>query len=88
MSNRSKFADIISGITGSSKKDSDALLLVFTQALKIQLENEGEAVLPGFGRMKLETRAPRKGHNPKTGEPINIPAKKVVKFKAFPDSLT
>jgi nucleoid DNA-binding protein len=87
MSNRSKFAEIISEILGVSKKEGDVVLQGVTLALKKQLTVEGEAVLPGFGRMKLETRAARRGHNPKTGEPIDIPSKQVVKFKTFPDGI-
>ena len=37
--------------------------------------------LPGLGKMVLVNRAARMGRNPKTGEPIQIKAKKVVKFR-------
>lgn len=37
--------------------------------------------IPGLGKLVLVKRGPRKGRNPKTGEVINIPAKKVVKFR-------
>jgi len=37
--------------------------------------------LPGIGKLVLNNRAARVGRNPKTGEPINIPAKRVVKFR-------
>ena len=38
--------------------------------------------LPGLGKLVLVNRAARIGRNPATGEQINIPAKKVVKFRA------
>jgi DNA-binding protein HU-beta len=38
-------------------------------------------VLPGFGRLVLANRKARMGRNPQTGEPIKIPAKRVVKFR-------
>ncbi len=38
--------------------------------------------LLGFGTFSVSERAAREGRNPQTGEIINIPAKKVVKFKA------
>lgn len=42
---------------------------------------EGDSVtFTGFGSFKVNTRAERKGRNPRTGEPITIPASKVVKF--------
>jgi DNA-binding protein HU-beta len=37
--------------------------------------------LPGLGKLVLVNRAARVGRNPATGEPINIPAKRVVKFR-------
>jgi DNA-binding protein HU-beta len=37
--------------------------------------------LPGLGKLVLNNRAARVGRNPKTGEAINIPAKRVVKFR-------
>ena len=37
--------------------------------------------LPGIGKRVLNNRAARVGRNPKTGEAINIPAKRVVKFR-------
>jgi DNA-binding protein HU-beta len=38
--------------------------------------------LIGFASFSVVKRAARKGRNPQTGKEINIPAKKVVKFKA------
>ena len=86
MSNRTMLVENIAGKIGASKKDADAILLDVIESIREQLASEGEAVLPGFGRLKLETRAARKGHNPKTGAPIDIPSKQVVKFKLFPAS--
>jgi DNA-binding protein HU-beta len=37
--------------------------------------------LPGIGKLVLVNRAARMGRNPKTGEPIKIAAKRVVKFR-------
>jgi len=37
--------------------------------------------LPGLGKLVLVDRKARIGRNPATGEPIKIPAKKVVKFR-------
>ncbi|MBF0497215.1 MAG: HU family DNA-binding protein [Deltaproteobacteria bacterium] len=43
--------------------------------------SEGDAVsLTGFGSFKVVERAAREGRNPKTGEKIQIPASKAVKF--------
>ena len=37
--------------------------------------------IPGLGKLVLRNRAARMGRNPQTGEPIKIPAKRVVRFR-------
>src|SRR5437868_15209984 len=44
--------------------------------------HEGEKVeLRGFGSFRTRERGPRRGRNPKTGEPVDVPAKRVPYFK-------
>ncbi len=50
-----------------------------TTALK---KKDGKLTLVGFGTFSKVRRKARKGRNPQTGEPINIKAANVVKFKA------
>ena len=52
------------------------------EAIGEELKNDGKVVLVGFGTFSVTERSARKGINPRTKEPIDIPAKKVVKFKA------
>ena len=80
-----KKAELINAISneselskGLSEKALDALAVV----LKKQLL-DGEALLiPGIGTFSVIQKAARLGRNPKTGETVEIPAKKSVKFKA------
>jgi len=44
-------------------------------------EAKNTFTLPGIGKLVLVNRKPRMGRNPQTGEPIKIPAKRVVKFR-------
>lgn len=65
-----------------SKKDAEAAITaaidVITEALR-----QGEKVqLVGFGSFEVKKRAARVGRNPKTKEPIEIPASTVPVFKA------
>ena len=46
-----------------------------------EVKNNGEFVLPGFGKMVLSQRKAREGRNPQTGETIQIPAKTSLKFR-------
>jgi DNA-binding protein HU-beta len=54
----------------------DTLLDTITKGLK----KDGEVKLVGFGVFKVQKRKARTGRNPKTGEAVKIPARKVVKF--------
>ncbi|TIH06413.1 HU family DNA-binding protein [Pseudomonas leptonychotis] len=54
------------------------------------LENGDEITLPGIGKLKVSERPARTGRNPKTGQPLQISAKKVVKYvpaKALSDAI-
>ncbi|MBI5807463.1 MAG: HU family DNA-binding protein [Ignavibacteriales bacterium] len=65
--------------TGVTKKLANQFLqeLVFL-AYK---EAKNSFTIPGLGKLVLVQRKARQGRNPKTGETILIPAKKVVKFR-------
>ncbi len=62
----------------SKRQVSDFLDNLLSLATK---EAKNGFVLPGFGKLVLANRKARMGRNPQTGEPIKIPAKRVVKFR-------
>lgn len=65
----------------SSMKAADEVVDKFT-ALVVDLVSSGEEITLGsLGRFMVNERAARQCRNPQTGEAINVPAKKVVKFK-------
>ena len=45
------------------------------------LRNGHEVEIRGFGSFRFRNRAPRKGRNPKTGEKVDVPPKKIPYFK-------
>ncbi len=65
-----------------AKKALDAFIDSTHDALK---KKDGRVALVGFGSFHVAKRAARIGRNPKTKAKINIPAKKVVRFKAGSD---
>lgn len=83
MSNRTQLVARLSAALGSTKVDADDILKVFSTVLQDHLAEHRNAVIPGFGRLKVVTRPARVGRNPKTGESIRVPEKDVVKFKKF-----
>jgi len=62
----------------TKKQVVDVMDQLLTLATK---EAKNIFVVPGFGRLVLANRKARMGRNPQTGEPIKIPAKRVVKFR-------
>ena len=66
------------GITKGAAEDAlNGLISAMSNALAA-----GEKItLVGFGAFDVSERPQREGRNPRTGEPITIPASKVVRFK-------
>ena len=52
-----------------------------TQLAEKELKRSGEFVLPGMVKLVVQKRKARMGRNPATGETIQIPAKRVLKFR-------
>lgn len=77
-------ADLVKAIaTESSVSQTVAqnALEAILEAFKDSLKTGEKIQLIGFGSFEVAKRAARKGVNPQTKKTINIPAKKVVKFK-------
>ncbi len=78
-------ADLIASMAAKAdlkKVAAEKALNAFLDAVEEVLVKEGKLTLTGFGTFAVETRQGRKGRNPRTGAVINIPATKVVKFRA------
>jgi len=81
-------ADIISIIaegTGLTKVETAAVVDGFIAALSYSLKEGQPVELRGFGTFKVVERKARKGRNPKTGEPVFIPKRKVPVFRCSKD---
>lgn len=79
---KAELVTIISQDTGFTKVDSEKALGSVLGGIESALQNGESVTLVGFGTFSVGERAARKGRNPKTGEEIDIPAKRAVKFKA------
>lgn len=66
---------------GLTKANAERSLNAFLDAVEDTLVKDGKLMLTGFGTFAVETRKARKGRNPRTGQEINIPESKVVKFR-------
>ncbi len=78
--NKTQLINTVAEKTGLKKKDADAAVNAFFEALEDTLVSGEKVQLFGFGNFSVEERAERKGRNPATGESITIPATKQIKF--------
>lgn len=78
--NKADLVKRMAEIAGTTKANAEKLLDAFMQAVQETISKGDKVVLVGFGTFQAVKRAARTGRNPRTGEPLKIPAKKVVKF--------
>ena len=64
-----------------SKKDATAALTALIDTITETLKAESKQTIPALGTFELRERAARTGHNPRTGETVEIAAKRVPAFK-------
>ena len=68
-------------VEGLSKKQTEVVIETIFDSIKDSLANGGKVEIRGFGNFKLRSRNARKARNPKTGESVDVPPKKVPYFK-------
>lgn len=66
---------------GLSARDVDGIVSIFFEDIVNQLAAGGRVELRGFGAFSTRGRDARVGRNPRTGQSVNIPSKKVPYFK-------
>jgi DNA-binding protein HU-beta len=77
--------DLIESIAHSaqiSKIAAERGLNGLLSTLSAAMQEGKRVTLVGFGSFSVVDRAPRTGRNPKTGETVPIPSRRVVKFRA------
>jgi len=78
--NKADLVKRMAEIAGTTKANSEKLLDAFMQAVQEAISKGDKVVLVGFGTFQVVKRSARTGRNPRTGAPLKIPAKKVIKF--------
>ena len=67
--------------TGMTKAQGQQALEATLEIVAEELENGEFVRLAGFGLFSTKVRPARTGRNPRTGDPMEIPEKRVIKFK-------
>lgn len=78
---KADIADAIFEKVGLSKKEAQDIIEIIFDTLK-QTFKEGESVkVSGFGTFHVRKKSARRGRNPKTGQDLEISARKVITFR-------
>lgn len=88
--NKKELIERIVEKTGLSKHNAELVLKAFIDTVEETVASGDKVQLVGFGTFEPRERSARVGHNPRTGESIDIPATRVPVFKAgkvFKDKL-
>ncbi len=85
MNKRELVASIVAKTEEKQKvktKTVEQIVDAFVEVVKDELCAGNKIQIVGFGTFEVSERESREGRNPKTGEPMTIPASKCPKFKA------
>jgi len=80
--NKGDLVEKIASEVGLTKRASSEAVGAITSVITEALARGEKATLVGFGAFQVMERKARRGKNPQTGQTIEVPAKKVPKFKA------
>lgn len=79
--NKTELVNEVAAKAGLTKQAAKAALDATLESIEQALANEDKVQLIGFGTFQVVEKEARTGINPRTKEKIQIPARKVVKFK-------
>ncbi len=69
-------------VEGLTLKQTEIVVETVFESIKEALKKGEKIEIRGFGNFRLKERQPRKARNPKTGESVEVPQKKAIRFKA------
>lgn len=79
---KSELIDQVADRSGLTKVQAARAIDAVVATVEDALHRGSEVALPGFGRFHVSERGARRGINPRTREPIEIPASRVPRFSA------
>lgn len=78
--NKAELIEKVASASGVAKSDAEKVVNSFIETVQGAVAVDDKVTLPGFGAWSRSQRKARVGRNPRTGDPVNIPASKAVKF--------
>lgn len=80
--NKTQLVEVVAKEANLKRKDAEAAVNAFINAVESALVDGEKVQLVGFGSFEVKERSARTGRNPSTGESIEIPASKHAAFSA------
>ncbi len=78
---KAELVEEVSKASELTKKHSEVIVNTVFHSIIDALKQGEKIELRGFGSFRIRQRGSRKGRNPKTGEQVDVPAKKIPYFK-------
>ena len=78
---KAELVEEVSKVSDLTKKHSEVIVDTVFQSIIDALHRGEKIELRGFGSFRLRQRESRKGRNPKTGDKVDVPPKRVPYFK-------
>jgi integration host factor subunit beta len=72
----------VAQVADLTKKAAERIVETVFGSIVESLHREEKVELRGFGSFRLRRRAPHRGRNPRSGERVDVPSKRVAYFKA------
>ena len=79
---RADLIEEVSRLAELSRKDSEVIVETIFDSVVRALRTGDKIEIRGFGSFRTRQRKPRVGRNPKTGDRVEVPPKKIPFFKA------
>jgi integration host factor subunit beta len=79
---KAELVDLITGNTGLNRRDTVTVVNLIMENIGNALAAGDKVELRGFGSFKVKSRRSRLARNPRTGDSVDVPAKRVPYFKA------
>lgn len=78
---KAELVEEVARVSDLTKKHSEVIVNTVFESIVDALQKDEKIELRGFGSFRIRQRRSRQGRNPKTGDKVDVPAKRIPYFK-------
>jgi integration host factor subunit beta len=78
---KAELVEEVARVSELTKKHSEVIVNTVFDSITQALQSDDKIELRGFGSFRIRQRRSRQGRNPKTGDKVDVPAKRIPYFK-------